>query len=138
VRIGGGTSHRSGLYDAILIKDNHSRLAGGVGAALRRAQQGLRHEAAGTTGIEIEASTLDEVQEALDAGADAILLDNMDHETLRRAAALARGRAFLEVSGGVREDDIPVLAALGVDRISLGSLTHSVRGVDLALDLEPL
>jgi nicotinate-nucleotide pyrophosphorylase (carboxylating) len=138
VSTGGGTSHRSGLYDAILIKDNHSRLAGGVGAAVRRARQGLRHEAAGTTGIEVEASTLDEVQEALDAGADAILLDNMDRETLGRAAALARGRAFLEVSGGVREDDIPALAALGVDRISLGSLTHSVRAVDLALDLEPL
>jgi len=138
VRAGGGTSHRSGLFDAVLIKDNHCRLAGGVGRAVRGARRRLQDEAAGTTPIEVEASTLDEVMEALDAGADGILLDNMDRETLGRAVALARGRAFLEVSGGVQEDDIPFLATLGVDRISLGSLTHSVRAADLALDLGPL
>ena len=87
--------------------------------------------------IEIEAGTLDEVDEALRARADAILLDNMDRTTLERAVALARGRAFLEVSGGIREEDIAAIASLGVDRISLGSLTHSVRAADLALELRP-
>lgn len=138
VRAGGGTSHRSGLYDAVLIKDNHCRLAGGVGRAVRRARRTLADEASRTTRIEVEASTLAEVGEALDAGADAILLDNMDRTTLTRAAGLARGRAFLEVSGGVQEDDIPFLATLDIDRISLGSLTHSVRAADVALDLGPL
>jgi nicotinate-nucleotide pyrophosphorylase (carboxylating) len=87
--------------------------------------------------IEIEAGTLDEVEAALRAKAEAILLDNMDRATLQRAVALARGRAFLEVSGGVREEDIAWLATVGVDRISLGSLTHSVRAADLALELRP-
>lgn len=138
VLAGGGTSHRSGLFDAILIKDNHCRLAGGVGPAVGRARQSLSNEAAGSTRIEVEVSTLDEVHEAIAAGAEAILLDNMDRPTLTRAVALARGRAFLEVSGGLREEDIPFLATLGIDRISLGSLTHSVRAADLALDLVPL
>ena len=138
VRAGGGTSHRSGLYDMVLIKDNHCRLAGGVGSAVRRARRSLADDRAGAFRIEVEASTLDEVNEALQAGAEAILLDNMDRPTLTRAVSLARGRAFLEVSGGVREDDIPFLATLGVDRISMGSLTHSVRASDLALDLVPL
>jgi len=138
VRAGGGTSHRSGLYDAVLIKDNHCRMAGGVGRAVRRARRSLADDRAGAAPIEVEASTLDEVNEALQAGAEAILLDNMDRPTLARAVSLARGRAFLEVSGGLREEDIPFLATLGVDRISLGSLTHSVRASDLALDLVPL
>ena len=137
VRAGGGTSHRAGLFDAVLIKGNHCRLAGGVGEAVRGARRRLRDEASNLPGIEVEAGTLEEVREALDAGADGILLDNMDRGTLASAIALARGRAFLEVSGGVREEDIPFLAALGVDRISLGSLTHSVRAADLALDVAP-
>lgn len=137
VRTGGGTSHRAGLFDAVLIKDNHCRLAGGVGAAVRGARRRLREEASNLPGIAVEAGTLEEVREALDAGADGILLDNMDRDALASAIALARGRAFLEVSGGVREADIPFLAALGVDRISLGSLTHSVRAADLALDVAP-
>ena len=138
VRAGGGTSHRSGLYDAVLIKDNHCRLAGGVERAVRRARRALADEPNAPARIEVEASTLDDVNEALQAGAEAILLDNMDRQTLTRAVALARGKAFLEVSGGLREDDIPFLATLGIDRISLGSLTHSVRASDLALDLVPL
>jgi len=137
VRAGGGSSHRSGLFDAVLIKDNHCRLAGGVGRAVRGARRRLREEASSTLSIEVEAGTLDDVREALDAGADGILLDNMDRETVASAVDLARGRVFLEVSGGVREEDIPFLASLGVDRISLGSLTHSVRAADLALDLVP-
>ncbi|MBI1951649.1 MAG: carboxylating nicotinate-nucleotide diphosphorylase [Acidobacteria bacterium] len=137
VRAGGGTSHRAGLFDAVLIKDNHCRLAGGVGRAVRGARRRLREEASSKMGIEVEADTLDDVREALAAGADGILLDNMDRETVGIAVELAHGRVFLEVSGGVREADIPFLAGLGVDRISLGSLTHSVRAVDLALDLVP-
>jgi nicotinate-nucleotide pyrophosphorylase (carboxylating) len=136
VEVGGGSAHRQGLFDAVLIKDNHWRLAGGVEKAIERA----RHEMARDgrlLPIEIEAGSLDEVEEALRAKAEAILLDNMDRATLQRAVALARGRAFLEVSGGIREEDIAALASVGVDRISLGSLTHSVRAADLALELRP-
>jgi nicotinate-nucleotide pyrophosphorylase (carboxylating) len=141
VRIGGGTNHRAGLFDAVLIKDNHWRLAGGVGEAVRRARRANPSLTAaggnpGAPGIEVEVGTLAEVEEALAAGADALLLDNMDEETLTRAVALARGRAFLEVSGGVREDDVPRLAAAGVNRISVGALTHSVHAADIALELE--
>jgi len=136
VELGGGSAHRQGLFDAVLIKDNHWRLAGGVEKAIDRARRGMARDGRLLT-IEIEAGTLDEVGEALRASADAILLDNMDRATLERAVALARGRAFLEVSGGIREEDIAALASLGVDRISLGSLTHSVRAADLALELRP-
>lgn len=135
VRIGGGVNHRAGLYDAVLIKDNHWRLAGGVGEAIRRARRSLA-EAAATMAIEIEVGTIDEVREALDAGAESLLLDNMDQDTLVRAVEVTRGRAFLEISGGVREHDIARLSALGVNRISVGALTHSVRAVDIALELE--
>ncbi len=137
VRAGGGTNHRAGLYDAVLIKDNHWRLAGGVGEAVRRARRAAETEGGGARAIEVEVGTPEEAEEALAAGAQALLLDNMEEEALARAVAAARGRAFLEVSGGVREEDIPRLAALGVDRISMGALTHSVRAADLALEVEP-
>jgi len=137
VRIGGGTNHRAGLYDAILIKDNHWRLAGGVGEAVRRARKALVSTGQ-PTWIEVEVGTLAEVEEALLSGADALLLDNMDHVTLAQAVAVARGRAFLEVSGGVRDEEIPRVIALGIDRISFGSLTHSVRASDIALELGSL
>jgi len=136
VELGGGSAHRQGLFDAVLIKDNHWRLAEGVEKAIDRARRGMARDGRLLT-IEIEAGTLDEVGEALRASADAILLDNMDRSTLERAVALARGRAFLEVSGGIREEEIAAIASLGVDRISLGSLTHSVRAADLALELRP-
>jgi nicotinate-nucleotide pyrophosphorylase (carboxylating) len=136
VAVGGGTNHRAGLFDAYLIKDNHWRLAGGVGAALRRARAALGGRKAPGIGLEIEVTNLQEVREALEAGADALLLDNMDDETLERAVALTRGRVFLEVSGGIGDDRLPRLAALGVQRVSIGALTHSVRAVDLALELE--
>jgi nicotinate-nucleotide pyrophosphorylase (carboxylating) len=136
VRAGGGTSHRAGLYDGVLIKDNHWRLAGGIGEAVRKAREAFKGAGAQRRPIEVEVGTVEEAEEALGAGADALLLDNMDDSTLRRAVALARGRAFLEVSGGVSEDSIPRLAALGVDRISIGLLTHSVRAADLALETE--
>lgn len=136
VATGGGTNHRSGLYDAYLIKDNHWRLAGGVGQALRRARAALGGQKAPGIGLEIEVTSLEEVREALEAGADALLLDNMDDETLQRAVAMTQGRAFLEVSGGIGDDRLPRLATLGVQRVSIGALTHSVRAVDLALELE--
>ena len=134
VVVGGGVNHRLGLFDAILIKDNHWRLVGGIAEAIGRARRDLAREGR-KDAIEVEAGTIEEVDEALRAGADAILLDNMDEKTLDRAVSAARGRAFLEVSGGVREEDIPRLASRGVDRISLGSLTHSVRAADLALEV---
>ena len=136
VATGGGTNHRAGLYDAILIKDNHWRLAGGVGAAVHRARQALAGRKAPGIGLEIEVSTLPEARAAIDAGADALLLDNMDDGAVRETVDLCRGRAFLEVSGGVREDRLAQLAALGVQRISIGALTHSVRAVDVALEVE--
>jgi nicotinate-nucleotide pyrophosphorylase (carboxylating) len=136
VAVGGGTNHRAGLHDAFLIKDNHWRLAGGVAEAIRRARAALGSRPAPGIGIEIEVTSMAEVREALVAGADALLLDNMDDLTLAEAVAAARGRAFLEVSGGVREERIPRLAALGIQRISIGALTHSVRAVDIALELE--
>ncbi len=137
VRMGGGVNHRAGLYDAILIKDNHWRLAGGIGKAVRRARLQINGPAEDAT-IEIEVGTIDEVRDALDAGAEALLLDNMDEATLTRAIELARGRAFLEISGGIRKPDIARLASLGVNRISVGALTHSAQAVDIALELEPL
>ncbi|HET8946380.1 MAG TPA: nicotinate-nucleotide diphosphorylase (carboxylating), partial [Candidatus Polarisedimenticolia bacterium] len=116
--------------------DNHWRLAGGVGPAIARARAALGGRPAPGLGVEIEVGTLDEVREALAAGADALLLDNMDEETLARAVETARGRAFLEVSGNVRPERLETLARLGVDRVSFGALTHSVRAVDIALEVE--
>jgi nicotinate-nucleotide pyrophosphorylase (carboxylating) len=136
VAVGGGTNHRAGLFDAWLIKDNHWRLAGGVGPALQRARAALGGRPAPGIGLEIEVGTLDEVREALAGGADALLLDNMDEATLQRAVETARGRAFLEVSGNVPPERLETLARLGVDRVSFGSLTHSVRAVDIALEVE--
>jgi nicotinate-nucleotide pyrophosphorylase (carboxylating) len=136
VRMGGGTNHRQGLFDGVLIKSNHLRLAGGIGPAIDRARREMTVEDRRGP-IEVEVSTIGEVEEALAARADAILLDNMADSVLERAVALGRGRVFLEVSGGVRVEDIPRLAALGVDRISLGALTHSVRAADLALEVTP-
>jgi len=137
VEVGGGTNHRIGLFDAWLIKDNHWRIAGGIGAALRRARAALGGRPAPGLGLEIEVGTVEEAEEAIDAGADALLLDNMDEATLQRAVEAARGRVFLEVSGNVGADRLPALARLGVDRVSIGALTHSVRAVDIALEIEP-
>ena len=136
VRMGGGVNHRQGLFDGVLIKDNHWRLAGGIAEAIGRARREMARDGRRES-LEVEAGTIEEVEEALRAGADAILLDNMEGAMLDRAIAAARGRAFLEVSGGVREEDIPRLASLGVDRISLGWLTHSARAADLALEAAP-
>ena len=132
VRCGGGTNHRFGLDDAILIKDNHKRLAGGITPAVRRAL------AAGTgLSIEVEVETLDELDEALAAGATSVLLDNFTTYDLRRAVAHAAGRARLEVSGGVTLDRLPEIASTGADTVSIGALTHSAPAVDLSFALEP-
>jgi nicotinate-nucleotide pyrophosphorylase (carboxylating) len=128
VRTGGGTNHRFGLYDAVLIKDNHLRLGGGVAASVRRAKDtGLP--------VEVECETLDDVQAAVDAGADTILLDNMTPAQLREAVGLIGGRARTEASGGITLETIPEVAASGVDAISVGALTHSARSLDVSMEV---
>jgi nicotinate-nucleotide pyrophosphorylase (carboxylating) len=133
VRAGGAVNHRMGLHDAYLIKDNHIAVAGGVGRAVQLAR-------AGRPGawVEVECETLDQVREALDAGADELLLDNMDPGTLAQAARLARGKAKTEASGGVTLDTIGVIAKTGVDSISVGALTHSAPSIDFSLEVEAL
>jgi nicotinate-nucleotide pyrophosphorylase (carboxylating) len=133
VAAGGAANHRVGLYDAILIKDNHVRLAGGVAAAIAQARAhrpDLR--------LEVEAQTLAEVDEALGAGADIILVDNMRIEDIREAVARARGRAKIEISGGVTLDRMPALAATGADFVSAGALTHSAPAIDISFEIEPI
>jgi nicotinate-nucleotide pyrophosphorylase (carboxylating) len=134
VKTGGGTNHRIGLYDAVLIKENHIAAAGGVTAVLRAAQR----IAARATFIEIEVETLAQLQEALDAGARMVLLDNMDLPTLREAARLNAGRAVLEISGGVTLDTLRALAETGVDRISIGTLTKDIKATDFSMRLKEL
>src|SRR5436305_14587555 len=133
VLAGGGHNHRAGLFDAILVKENHSAMAGGVGEATGRALA-----AAGALPVEIECATLDEVRAALDAGAPRILLDNMTNDELRSAVALVAGRAELEASGGVTLATVRAIAETGVDFISVGALTHSAPALDVSLILEPL
>ena len=133
VAAGGATNHRAGLYDAILIKENHAALAGGVGEAVRRAR-----EAAPELPLEVEARTLEEVDEALAAGARRILLDNMTPDQLRAAVQLVGGRAELEASGRVTLETLREVASTGVQFISVGALTHSAPALDLSLILQPL
>lgn len=133
VRTGGATNHRFGLFDAVLIKDNHIRLAGGVTRAVER----VRTERPGMP-IEIEAQTLDEVDQALAAGAEIVLVDNMPTADIREAVRRARGRAKIEISGGVSIDRIPELAATGADFVSVGALTHSAPAVDISFEIEPV
>jgi nicotinate-nucleotide pyrophosphorylase (carboxylating) len=133
VAAGGGTNHRFGLYDAVLIKENHAALAGGVGAAVRSA----RAHAPGLL-VEVECRTLAEVDEALAARAPRILLDNMTDDQLRGAVARAGGRAELEASGGVTLARLREVASTGVNFISVGALTHSAPALDLSLLLEPI
>jgi len=133
VRCGGGFNHRFGLDDAILIKDNHIAVAGGIRPVLERARAHAGH----LVKIEIEVDTLPQLREVLDTGfADAVLLDNMDIATLREAVRLNEGRLKLEASGGVTLDSIAAIAATGVDYASSGALTHSAPNFDCALDIE--
>jgi nicotinate-nucleotide pyrophosphorylase (carboxylating) len=133
VAAGGGTNHRAGLYDAILIKDNHIRLAGGVAEAVARARRlspQLR--------VEVEAQTLAEVDQALASGVDIVLADNMGPADVRETVARARGRAKVEISGGVTLDRIQELGSTGADYVSVGALTHSAPAVDIRFEIEPI
>ncbi len=131
VRMGGGRNHRAGLFDGLLIKDNHSRAAGGLAEAMRRARDRSHH----LLKMEVEAQSLDEVQQARDAGADVIMLDNMDVEQVSEAVSIVRGRCELEVSGGITLETVRSLAECGVDYISVGALTHSAPALDFSLEL---
>jgi nicotinate-nucleotide pyrophosphorylase (carboxylating) len=132
VAAGGATNHRAGLYDAILIKENHAAIAGGIGAAVRKARQ----HAPDLT-LEVECRNLEEVDEALDAGAPRILLDNMSTTELREAVEHVAGRAELEASGGATLETLPEIAETGVNFISVGALTHSAPALDFSLLLRP-
>jgi nicotinate-nucleotide pyrophosphorylase (carboxylating) len=132
VRAGGGANHRLGLDDAVLIKDNHIAIAGGIAEALRRARAAAGH----LVKIEVEIDNLDQLKEALGEGADAVLLDNMSVETLAKAVAIVDGRAMTEASGRVTPESAPAIAAAGVDLISIGWLTHSAPLLDIGLDFE--
>jgi nicotinate-nucleotide pyrophosphorylase (carboxylating) len=133
VRAGGGVNHRSGLDDGILIKDNHVRLAGGVVGAVSRMRKKSREMA-----TEVEAQSLQQVDEALHAGADIILLDNLTTPDIIAAVQKCRGRAKTEISGGVSLARMPELAATGADYVSVGALTHSAPAADLSFEIEPL
>lgn len=130
VRIGGGSNHRFGLDDAVLIKDNHVAIAGGVRPAIERARAGVGH----LVKIELEVDTLEQLREALTLRVDAVLLDNMDPGTLREAVAIVGGRAITEASGRIRPETAPTIAASGVDLLSVGWLTHSAPILDIGLD----
>ena len=132
VRCGGGSNHRYGLDDAILIKDNHRVIAGGAAAAVRRAKQHAGH----LVKIEVEVDELDELEELMALGVDVVLLDNMGPETLRRAVKIVAGRAITEASGGITPETAGAIAASGVDLLSVGWLTHSAPSLDVGLDLE--
>ena len=131
VRTGGGRNHRFGLYDAVLIKDNHIKMAGGIGAAVDSARRYIPH----TARIEVEVEDLAGVREALDARADIIMLDNMSPAEMGEAVTLVGGRALVEASGGVTVENIRAVAAAGVDLISVGALTHSAPSLDISLDI---
>ena len=133
VRAGGGVNHRSGLDEGILIKDNHIRLAGGVANAVARMRRKTREMP-----TEVEAQSLQQVDDALEAGADIILLDNLSTDEIRAAVEKCRGRVKTEVSGGVTLSRIPELAATGADYVSIGALTHSAPAADLSFEIEPL
>jgi nicotinate-nucleotide pyrophosphorylase (carboxylating) len=129
VKTGGGFNHRMGLFDMVLIKDNHIKAAGGICEAVKRVKgaYGNKYQ------IEVEATTLDEVREALDAGADIIMLDNIDRETMQEACELIHGKAKIEISGNMDEEKIGNIIDLRVDYISIGALTHSVKAFDLSM-----
>lgn len=131
VRVGGGSNHRFSLSDGILIKDNHIKAAGGVASAVSEARRKAPH----TLKIEVETETLEQVLEALDGGADIIMLDNMDVETMKKAVVLVNGRAMTEASGRVRIENVKEIAMTGVDIISVGALTHSAKSLDISLEI---
>jgi nicotinate-nucleotide pyrophosphorylase (carboxylating) len=131
VKLGGGQNHRFGLYDMVLIKDNHSAAAGSIGKAVRRARAAVGDKLA----IEVEVTSMPQLEEALAAGVDRIMLDNMGIDEMTVAVALTAGRADTEASGNVTLDNVAEVAATGVDFISVGALTHSVRALDISLEI---
>ncbi len=134
VRMGGGKNHRMNLSEMMLIKDNHIRAAGGIGPALEKARAYLKRKNLTGIKIEVETTSIDEVREALEHGADWIMLDNMDEGQIRMAVELVAGRVPLEISGKVRLENVRRLAETGVDYISVGALTHSFRSADISLE----
>ncbi len=132
VAVGGARNHRFGLFDGVLIKENHIRAAGGIAAAVVRCRQGVPL----LTQIEVEVTNFDELRQALEAGADVILLDNMSPAEMGQAATIAAGRAKLEASGGITRENLAEVAASGVDFISSGAITHSVKALDISLLIE--
>ncbi|MFZ1416251.1 MAG: carboxylating nicotinate-nucleotide diphosphorylase [Defluviicoccus sp.] len=134
VRVGGGINHRFGLDDGVLIKDNHIAAVGGIRNAVTRARERLGH----MVKIEVEVDTLDQLRELIGVGADAVLLDNMAPPMLREAVGMVGGRMITEASGGMSIDVLPLVAATGVDIVSIGWLTHSAPILDIGLDIEPL
>lgn len=134
VRTGGGYNHRTGLYDGVLIKDNHIAACGGITPAVEKIRKQISH----LVKIEVEVTSLDEVREAIKAGADVIMLDNMDLDQVREAVSVINGKALVEVSGNVTAKTLSELADTGVDIISSGALTHSARSVDLSMRIKAL
>jgi nicotinate-nucleotide pyrophosphorylase (carboxylating) len=132
VRVGGGMNHRFGLDDAVLIKDNHVALAGGI----EQAVAGVRRRAGHMVKIQVEVDTLEQLETLIPLKVDAVMLDNMDEATMRRAVEMVDGRMIIEASGGITPDTVAKVAATGVDLISSGALTHSVKALDLGLDFE--
>ena len=131
VRVGGGYNHRLGLYDAVLIKDNHIKVAGGIKPAIAAARDSISH----TCRIEVEVESLTGAAEALAAGADIIMLDNMEPKAMRQAVELIDGRAVTEASGGIDRTTVAAVAATGIDVISVGALTHTIKALDISLDI---
>ena len=134
VRVGGCVNHRMGLDDGILIKDNHIKGAGGVRRAVKQAKRNAHH----LLKIEVEVTTLDELTEAIAAGADGVLLDNMDDDTIKEAVNLSKGKVFTEASGGITLERLKTLSEIGVDYISVGALTHSATSADISLEIEKI
>jgi len=132
VRVGGGYNHRMGLYDAVMIKDNHIFAAGGIYQAVNKIKGQLGH----TTKIEVEVEDIIGVEEALSAGADIIMLDNMDNSEMSRAVEIVDNRAIVEASGGITLQDLVEVAVTGVDIISVGALTHNIKSLDISLNLK--
>jgi nicotinate-nucleotide pyrophosphorylase (carboxylating) len=131
VRIGGGYNHRFGLYDAVLIKDNHLVMAGGVKSAVNSVRKKISH----TMKIEVEVENLSQLQEALEMQVDIVMLDNMDLDIIRKAVKMAKNKALIEVSGGITLEKVKQIAQIGVDLISIGALTHSVKSLDINMEI---
>ncbi|MGB9857898.1 MAG: carboxylating nicotinate-nucleotide diphosphorylase [Dictyoglomaceae bacterium] len=131
VKVGGGENHRFALYDMVLIKDNHIKIAGGITEAIRR----VREKVSPFYKIEVETENLEQVKEALENKVDIIMLDNMDIETIKKAVEIINGKALIEVSGNIKPEDIKIIAPLGINFISMGKLTHSVKSLDISLEI---